>query len=57
MTALFPRRGYRKSPSMGFCDAGRKTAISSPYVFNGLQPPKTAVRPCAAEAVASCDSL
>jgi len=28
-----------------------------PYVFNGLRPPKTAVRPCTAEAVALCESL
>jgi len=34
-----------------------KLRFPAPYVFNGLQPPKTAVPPCTAEAVAFCDSL
>jgi hypothetical protein len=34
-----------------------KLRFPAPYVFNGLQPPKTAARPCTAEAVAFCDSV
>jgi hypothetical protein len=34
-----------------------KLRFPAPYVFNGLQLPKTALRPCTAEAVAFCDSL
>jgi hypothetical protein len=53
-----PSRGCRKCPSVGSCDAGPENCRFPPtYVFNGLQPPKTAVRPCTAAAVAFCDCL
>jgi len=52
-----PGEGVAKAPPWACATPGRKLRFPAPYVFNGLQPPKTAVRPCTTEAVTFCDSL
>ena len=55
---ILPYTRVSQEPVRGLLRRGAgKLRLPALYVFNGLQPPKTAVRPRTAGAVPFCDSL